>query len=61
MTNYQIDSATRLKELDTFYKENLKQRLFKDYLNEKPCIRNLIARFEHMCDYNVPHGKKLRG
>jgi hypothetical protein len=56
-----INSAKRLKEFDDFYHNQLKPRLFKNYLAEPTCIRKLIERFDYMIDYNVPHGKKLRG
>lgn len=56
-----INSLNRLKEMDEFFKTKLKARLFKDYSNEPLCIRKVIDRFDNMIDYNVPHGKKIRG
>lgn len=50
-----------LAEFDEFYKLKLKPNLFNDYQNAPQCIKNIIKRFDHMIDYNVPHGKKLRG
>ena len=54
-------TKTNLDEFDEFYKTKLKPILFKNYDNETKCIKDVIERFEKMVDYNVPHGKKLRG
>ena len=51
----------RLTEFDDFYKTKLKVKLFQDYEKEPECVKNIIKRFDSMIDYNVPHGKKLRG
>jgi len=51
----------RLKELDAFFNQTIKARLFKDYANEPDSLKNIIERFSFMVDWNVPHGKKLRG
>lgn len=56
-----MNSNTNLAEFDAFYKLKLKPALFKDYDSEPECIKQIIRRFDHMVDYNVPHGKKLRG
>lgn len=56
-----LNSANRLKEMDAFYKHTIKSRLFKEFPEEPLCIRNVIERFDGMLDYNVPHGKKIRG
>jgi len=60
-TFVKLNSSNRLKEMDAFFKNTLKSRLFKDYAKEPECIRNVIDRFDGMIDYNVPHGKKIRG
>ena len=55
-------AKTNLDEFDEFYKTKLKPILLnKNYDNETKCIKDVIDRFEKMVDYNVPHGKKLRG
>ena len=54
-------ASNSLKEFDEFYVNKLKPKLFDVYEREPECIRQVIARFRHMVDYNVPHGKKLRG
>lgn len=56
-----LNSINRLKEMDAFFRDILKARLFKDYTKEPACIRNIIERFDGMINYNVPHGKKIRG
>lgn len=56
-----LNSANRLKEMDAFYKQTIKSRLFKEFPEEPLCIRHVIERFDGMIDYNVPHGKKIRG
>lgn len=50
-----------LEEFDEFYEAKLKYRLFSNYLKQPQCILDVNKRFEEMIDYNVPHGKKLRG
>jgi farnesyl diphosphate synthase len=51
-----------LKRFDDFFTIQLKPKLREKYSNiGEPCILNVIERFEKMIDYNVPHGKKLRG
>ena len=53
--------SDRLEEFDEFFKKDLKQKLFKEYSNETECIKSVVDRFDRVIDYNVPHGKKLRG
>ncbi len=60
-TGPKLNSYNRLKEMNEFYKKILKPRLFKDYAQEPACIKNVVDRFDGMIDYNVPHGKKIRG
>jgi hypothetical protein len=52
-----------LKEFDEFFKSKLKNKLFEIYHKEEQseCIKKVIDRFRAMVDYNIPHGKKLRG
>jgi len=54
-------NTSRLAEFDDFYKTKLKVKLFHDNETQPECIKNIIKRFDSMIDYNVPHGKKLRG
>ena len=56
-----INSNQKLKEFDQFYYNNIRPKIMESYFNEPECIKNIISRFENMVDYNVPHGKKLRG
>jgi hypothetical protein len=51
----------RLKLFDEFYSNKLKPKLFERFAGQTECIKNVNDRFENMIDYNVPHGKKLRG
>lgn len=53
--------ASILEQFDEFYVAKLKDRLFATYVNQPQCILDANKRFEQMIDYNVPHGKKLRG
>lgn len=53
--------ASILEKFDQFYATQLKNRLFARYKNQPNCILDVNKRFEDMIDYNVPHGKKLRG
>lgn len=50
-----------LAEFDAFYNQVLKPALFKEYESEVECLKQVLRRFDSMIDYNVPHGKKLRG
>jgi hypothetical protein len=50
-----------LAELDEFYQTKLKQKLLELFKHEPACLQKVANRFEQMIDYNVPHGKKLRG
>ena len=56
-------SSRNLNDFNAFYESQLKNKLFEIYYNnEQPkCIKQVIDRFKIMVDYNVPHGKKLRG
>lgn len=54
-------SKNRLVEMDEFFHSKIKPRLFKDYSKEPSCIRDIVSRFDFMINYNVPHGKKVRG
>lgn len=54
-------SLKSYEEFESFYKNKLKQKLFEKFGNESFCIKKVNERFEQMLDYNVPHGKKLRG
>jgi len=56
-------ASSNLKEFNAFYESKLKNKLFEIYYDEKQskCIKAVIDRFKIMVDYNVPHGKKLRG
>lgn len=56
-----LSSDAKLKEFDEFYKTRLKSRLTDMYAGEPACVQKVIDRFDYMMDYNVPHGKKLRG
>jgi hypothetical protein len=59
--NNNIKSIDRLKLFDEFYLNKLKPKIFEKYKNDIECIKKITDRFESMIDYNVPHGKKLRG
>ena len=59
-------NAERLRRFDEFYANKLKRVLFDDSNSIEASesssgIRKVVERFEAMSDYNVPHGKKLRG
>lgn len=56
-------SSRNVNDFNAFYESQLKNKLFEIYYsNEQPkCIKQVIDRFKIMVDYNVPHGKKLRG
>ena len=58
-----MSSTNHLKEFDEFYESSLKIKLFEIYYDgtHPECIKKIIDRFKYMVDYNVPHGKKLRG
>jgi len=63
--------ASNLAVFDEFFVNTLKPRLFNKYAtqqkdgqqqpNQQQGVLKVIKRFEEMVDYNVPHGKKLRG
>jgi len=59
--NNNSNSTDRLKLFDEFYLNKLKPKIFEKYKNDIECIKKITDRFENMIDYNVPHGKKLRG
>ncbi|CAF0855251.1 unnamed protein product [Brachionus calyciflorus] len=61
MSNDLTTKSNRLHEFDEFYQNKLKQKLLQRFNLEPKCIQNVIKRFDEMIDYNVPHGKKLRG
>lgn len=61
MSSGEADLADRLSEFDEFYRSKLKVKLFEKYGNENESFKKVNKRFEQMIDYNVPHGKKLRG
>jgi hypothetical protein len=54
-------SNDKLKHFDEFYFSKLKPRLVEQFSHEPQCLQKIVQRFELMTDYNVPHGKKLRG
>ena len=55
------ESTEKQKAFDDFYTITLKPKLIAGYASDPECLDKIIRRFEHMVDYNVPHGKKLRG
>jgi hypothetical protein len=56
-----LASNAKLAEFDDFYLNSLKPKLIREYSGEVECLRKITERFERVMDYNVPHGKKLRG
>jgi hypothetical protein len=56
-----LDEPNKLAAFDDFYTGQLKPRLVKEYSAEPECLVRIAARFHTVMDYNVPHGKKLRG
>ena len=56
-------ASDRLKEFDDFDKDRLKPTLSKKYALDGygPSLRQVLNRFDQVIDYNVPHGKKMRG
>ena len=57
------NNKNNLIEFDEFYHNQLKPALLGKYACENyPLVNNnVIKRFEKVVDYNVPHGKKMRG
>jgi hypothetical protein len=52
----------KLKEFDGFFLNELKPVLLAKYSDDNNAlIKQLMSRFESVIDYNVPHGKKMRG
>lgn len=51
--------STSLTNFDSFF-QDLKNAMLNDFQHE-PNLKTTLERLEKMIDYNVPHGKKLRG
>jgi hypothetical protein len=59
--NALLASQTKLAEFDSFYVNRLKPKLIAEFAHDATCLQKIVDRFERVMDYNVPHGKKLRG
>ena len=59
--NELLSSSDKLKRFDEFYSQKLRAFMREEFAREPECLKRIVERFEQMIDYNVPHGKKLRG
>ena len=56
-------TSEKIKDFDQFYQTRLKPALSNKYALSQygQSLRLVLNRFDHVIDYNVPHGKKMRG